>query len=77
MVGIQIHFGIGALPCGSHLLLKSSLIVDFANLLLNNMSLFHILKTSAHQEYTDFDSTILQPAPPLLLPISLNDTFVT
>lgn len=50
VLGVQIPPDFGALPCGSDLLLESSLKVQFANLLLRAVSLPHILKTFVHQD---------------------------
>lgn len=75
VVGVQIHPGIGGLPCGSNPLLKSP-VVQFANLLL---SLCHLPTLSKHLSIRNIhtrDSIAPQPAPPLIPPIFLNDTFI-
>ena len=42
------------LPCGCSLLVESSLVVQFASLLLKAVSLPHILQTFGYQEQTHF-----------------------
>ena len=42
------------LPCGCSLFVESSLVVQFASLLLKAVSLPHILKTVGYQEQTHF-----------------------